>query len=97
MQKEEVGGRNKFLDIFEMLFPKAPTSTCRVKDIALSYSADETDYIEFIIETFIHLKCHKHLQLFCLPRSSEDTELYDYTAVSFESDVCGGLKFRISL
>lgn len=52
MQKEEVVGRNNFLDIFEMLLPKAPTSTCRVKDVALSYSADETDYIEFIYKKF---------------------------------------------
>lgn len=48
VQKEEVVGKNKFLDSFEMLLPKAPTSTCRVKDMALSYSADETDYIQFI-------------------------------------------------
>lgn len=97
MQKEEVVGRNEFLDIFGMVLPKAPTSIHRVKDIALSYSADETDYIELIYKSFIHLKCHKHLQLFCLPQSSENTEPYNYTAVSFESDVCGGLKFNISL
>lgn len=48
MQKEEAVGKNKFLDSFEMLLPKAPTSKCRVKDTALSYSADETDYIQFI-------------------------------------------------
>lgn len=52
VQKEEVVGRNNFLDIFEMILPKAPTSTCRVKDVALSYSADETDYIEFIYKKF---------------------------------------------
>lgn len=52
MQKEEVVDRNMFLDIFEMLLPKAPTSICRVKDIALSYSADETDYIELIYKRF---------------------------------------------
>lgn len=97
VQKEEVVGRSKFLDIFEMLCPKAPTSTCRVKDIAFSYSVDETDYIVRVYKKFIHLKYHKHLQLFCLPHSSENTEPYNYTAVSFESDVCGGLKFNISL
>lgn len=80
-----------------MLCPKAPTSTCRVKDIAFSYSADETDYIKLIYKKFIHLKCHKHLQLFCLPQNSENNEPYNYTAVSFESSVCGGLKFSISL
>lgn len=51
-QKEEAVSRSKFLDVFEMLLPKAPTSTCRVKDIALSYSADKTDYIEFIYKKF---------------------------------------------
>lgn len=52
MQKEEAVGRKKFLDIFEMLLPKAPTSMCRVKDITLSYSADETDYLELIYKKF---------------------------------------------
>lgn len=52
MQKEEVVGRNKFLDIFEMLLPKAPTAICRVKHIAPSYSEDETDYIEPIYKKF---------------------------------------------
>lgn len=97
VQKEEVVGKNKFLDSFEIQLPKAPTSTCRVKDTALSYSADETDYIQFIYKSFIHLKYHKHLQLSCFLLSSEKTMSYNYTAVSFDSDVCGGLKFSISL
>lgn len=33
-RRKKFVGRNKFMDIFEMLCPKAPTSTCRVKDIA---------------------------------------------------------------
>lgn len=52
VQKEEVVGRNKFLDIFEMVLPKATTSICRIKDIALSYSADETDNTELIYKKF---------------------------------------------
>jgi len=95
--KEEVVGKNKILDSSEMLLPKAPTSTCRVKDIALSYGADETDYIQFIYKSFIHLKYHKHLQLSSLLLSSEKTASYNYTDVSFDSSVCGGLKFSISL
>lgn len=97
VQKEEVLGRNKFLNSFEMLLPKTPTSTCQVKDIALSYSADEIDYTQFIYKSFIHLKCHKYIQLPCFLPSSEMTESYNYTAVSFDSSVWDGLKFSISL
>lgn len=58
---------------------------------------DEIHYIHFIYKNFIHLKYYKHLQLSCFLLTSEKTKPYNYTAVSFDSDVCGGLKFSISL
>lgn len=86
-----------FWTILRCCFQRHRISTCTVKDTAPSYSADEIDYIQFIYKKFIHLKYHKHLQLSRFLLSSEKTEPYSYTAVSFDSDVCGGLKFSISL